>query len=102
MKKATIGSIAKALNITPSTVSRALNDNPRISEETRRLVKATAEKTGYRVNGIASALRSGRSFTIGVIVPTADRSFFSRVVRGIEDIASSTAAIFSNSDRWLS
>lgn len=91
MKKATIGSIAKALNITPSTVSRALNDNPRISEETRRLVKAAAEKTGYRVNGIASALRSGRSFTIGVIVPTADRSFFSRVVRGIEDIASSTA-----------
>jgi LacI family transcriptional regulator len=91
LKKVTIHGIAKTLNITPSTVSRALNDNPRISEETRRLVKEAAEKAGYRVNGIASALRSGRTFTIGVIVPTADRSFFSGVVRGIEDIASNAS-----------
>lgn len=91
LKKVTIHGIAKLLNITPSTVSRALNDNPRISEETRRLVKAAAAQAGYRVNGVASALRSGRTFTIGVIVPTADRSFFSGVVRGIEDIASSTS-----------
>jgi LacI family transcriptional regulator len=91
LKKVTIHGLAKTLNITPSTVSRALNDNPRISEETRRMVKEAAEKAGYRVNGIASALRSGRSFIIGVIVPTADRSFFAGVVRGIEDVASNSS-----------
>ena len=86
IKKSTITDIAKELNITPSTVSRALNDHPRIGDETKRLVKEAAERVGYQVNGVASALRSGRTFTIGVIVPTADRSFFSSVVRGIEDV----------------
>lgn len=86
-KKSTIHDIAKTLNVTASTVSRALNDHPRISEETKRIVKAAAQKAGYRLNGVASALRSGRTYTIGVIVPTADRSFFSAVVRGIEEVA---------------
>ena len=83
-KKSTISDIARELNITPSTVSRALNDNPRISAETKLLVKDVAQRVGYHVNGVASALRSGRTYTIGVIVPTADRSFFASVVRGIE------------------
>ena len=83
-KKSTINDIAQELNVTPSTVSRALNGHPRISEETKELVKATAKKMGYQVNGVASALRSGRTYTIGVIVPTADRSFFGSIVRGIE------------------
>lgn len=83
-KKSTISDIARELNITPSTVSRALNDHPRISDETKNLVKETAQRVGYQVNGVASALRSGRTYTIGVIVPTADRSFFASVVRGIE------------------
>jgi LacI family transcriptional regulator len=83
-KKFTISDIARELNITPSTVSRALNDHPRISEETKQLVKAAAERGNYQVNGVASALRSGRTYTLGVIVPTADRSFFSSIVRGIE------------------
>lgn len=89
-KKLTINDIAQELNVTPSTVSRALNDNPRISEETKELVKATAKKMGYQVNGVASALRSGRTYTIGVIVPTADRSFFASIVRGIEMEANRT------------
>ena len=86
-KRSTIHDIAKALNVTASTVSRALSDHPRISAETKRIVLAAAEKAGYRANGVASALRSGRTFTIGMIVPTADRSFFSSVVRGIEEVA---------------
>lgn len=84
-KKSTIHDIAKSLNTTASTVSRALAGHPRISDETKRLVREAAEKAGYQMNGVASALRSGRTFTIGVIVPTADRSFFSKVVRGIEE-----------------
>ena len=84
---ATIYDIAKELSITPSTVSRALSGHPRISERTKEKVREAADKMGYRPNSIAAALRSGKTHIIGVIVPTADRSFFSSVVRGIERVA---------------
>lgn len=83
----TIQDIARALEITPSTVSRALNDHPRISQKTKQAVAEMARKLNYRQNHLAAALRSGRSQTLGVIVPRANRSFFSAVVRGIEDYA---------------
>src|SRR6478736_3969139 len=86
-EKSTIHDIAKKLNITASTVSRALNDNPRISKATKLLVQKTAQKLNYQPNNIAAALRNGKSNIIGIIVPTADRGFFSRVIRGIEAIA---------------
>ena len=86
-EKTTIHDIAKKLNITASTVSRALNDNPRISDATKKAVQKAALKLNYHPNQIAAALRNGRSNIIGVIVPTVDRSFFSSVVRGIEEIA---------------
>ena len=86
-EKTTIHDIAKKLNITASTVSRALNDNPRISDATKKAVQRAAQKLNYHPNHIAAALRNGRSNIIGVIVPTVDRSFFSSVVRGIEEIA---------------
>lgn len=85
--KTTIHDIARKLNITASTVSRALKDHPRISEETKRAVQKVAQKMNYQPNHIAAALRKGRSNIIGIIVPTADRSFFSSVIRGIEEIA---------------
>ncbi|MBN7811308.1 LacI family DNA-binding transcriptional regulator [Algoriphagus sp. H41] len=85
--KATIHEIAAKLNITASTVSRALNNNPRISEETKKKVLKVAKQINYQPNHIASALRSGKSRLIGVIVPTANRNFFSSVIRGIEDLA---------------
>lgn len=83
----TIHDIAKKLNITASTVSRALKDHPRISAETKRTVLKTARKLNYQPNNIAAALRNGKSNIIGIIVPTIDRTFFSSVVRGIEEIA---------------
>lgn len=86
-KKTTIHDIAKSLNITASTVSRALTDNPRISEATKKAVQKAAAKLNYQPNHIAAALRMGRSKIMGIIVPTVDRSFFSSVVRGIEEIA---------------
>ena len=86
-QKATIHDIAEKLKITASTVSRALNNNPRISEATKKKVLKTAKQLNYQPNHIASALRSGKSRLIGVIVPTANRNFFSSVIRGIEDIA---------------
>lgn len=85
--KPTIHDIAKKLNITASTVSRALKDHPRISAETKKAVLKAAEKLHYQPNLIAAALRNGKSKIIGIIVPTADRSFFSSVIRGVEEIA---------------
>lgn len=86
MKKVTILDIAKELNITFSSVARALNDHPGISAATKKAVRETADRLGYRQNKIASSLRSGRTNTIGVIVPSLKVSFFSSVVSGIEEI----------------
>ena len=88
-KKATVHDIALKLGITASTVSRALNDHPRISAATKKLVVKTAKEVNYQPNHIAAALRMGKSRLIGVIVPTANRNFFSSVVRGIDEIADS-------------
>lgn len=84
-KKTTIYDIAKELNITAATVSRALNNNPRISKKTRDLVLATSERMNYKQNKLALALKSGKSQNVGVVVPFINRSFFSSVIRGIED-----------------
>jgi LacI family transcriptional regulator len=89
-EKTTIHDIARKLNITASTVSRALKDHPRISTETKKAVLKAAQKLNYQPNHIAAALRNGRSNIIGIIVPTADRSFFSSVVRGIEEVANAS------------
>jgi LacI family transcriptional regulator len=83
----TIHDIAKKLNISASTVSRALKDNPLISESTREKIKVTAIEMGYRPNIMAANLRTKRTNTIGVIVPLINRHFFSSVISGIEDVA---------------
>lgn len=88
-QKITIHDIARQLNLTSGTVSRALNDNPRISIETKRIVKEKAAELQYQRNKIASSLRSGKSYTIGVIIPSAQMNFFGSVVHGIELMASS-------------
>lgn len=85
--KTTIHDIASKLNITASTVSRALNNNPRISEETKKAVVKAAKQLNYQPNNIAAALRNGKSFIIGMVVPTIDRSFFASIVRGVEEVA---------------
>jgi len=84
-KKTTIYDIAKKLDITAATVSRALNNNPKISEATRELVTKTAAKMGYEQNKLAQALKSGKSYNVGVIVPRIDSNFFASVIRGIEE-----------------
>lgn len=85
VKKITIYDIAKVLNVTAATVSRALNNNKNISEATKKLVLETAEKMNYEPNKLALALKSGKSNNIGVIVPRINTNFFSSVIRGIED-----------------
>ncbi len=84
-EKTTIYDIAKELNITAATVSRALNNNPKISASTRKLVMETAERMNYKQNKLAQALRSGKSNNVGVIVPRINTNFFASVIRGIEE-----------------
>jgi LacI family transcriptional regulator len=84
-EKITIYDIAAKLNISAATVSRALNKNPKISESTQKLVQETAEKMHYKQNKLALALKSGKSNSVGVIVPHINRNFFSTIIRGIEE-----------------
>jgi LacI family transcriptional regulator len=87
-KKYTIQDIAKALNTTPSTVSRALQDHPRIGAEMRERVKKFAREHDYQPDFRASSLRKGSGRTIGVLVPQVDINFFAKVLRGIDAVAS--------------
>lgn len=83
--KTTIYDIAKKLNITAATVSRALNNNPRISKATKAMVLEAAAELQYEPNKVAQALKRGKSNTVGVVVPYIDRTFFSTIIRGIEE-----------------
>src|SRR6187397_1493119 len=85
--KTTIIDIARELNTTPATVSRALSNHPGISEKTKQTVQLTASKLNYKRNRIASSLQSGKTNVIGVIIPSAEINFFGSVVHGIESIA---------------
>lgn len=85
--KPTIHDIAKALGIDSSTVSRALNDSPRVTQVTKEKILAKAEELGYQRNMLASNLRKNITNTIGVVVPRISRHFFSSAIQGIEETA---------------
>lgn len=99
-KKTTISDIAKALNLSPSAVSKALNHHPRISKSTREAVRRMATQLQYEPNHLAAALRKGRSYLIGIIIPAIDITFFASVVRGIEAVLNQAGynAIITQSD----
>jgi len=86
-RNTTIHDIARELNITASSVSRALSNHPRISEATKKLVIKTANKLNYKPNTIAANLRKGTGNTIGVIIPVINRFFFANIIHGIESIS---------------
>ncbi len=83
----TIKDIAKALDLSTSTVSRALRGSYEISPETKKLVLEYAEQVNYRPNPIALSLKERRSRAIGVIVSEIANNFFSQAINGIESIA---------------
>ncbi len=87
----TIHDIARELNISASTVSRALHDHPRISQATRDAVHKVAKKYSYQPNVMASSLRQGRSKTVGVVVPRINRNFFANVIGGMEEVLAASA-----------
>ncbi|MGB3774189.1 MAG: LacI family DNA-binding transcriptional regulator [Leeuwenhoekiella sp.] len=83
-RKLTLKLIAQELDVSISTVSKALRDSPEISEETREKIKAYAKKYNYKPNNIALSLKNRKTNTIGVIIPQIVHHFFTTVIRGIE------------------
>ncbi len=82
--KITLKELAKLLNVSVSTVSKALNDSPEISPKTSERVKELARLHNYRPNPVAVNLKKSRTGTIGVVIPNISNSFFARVLSGIE------------------
>ncbi|QBQ40132.1 LacI family transcriptional regulator [Sphingobacterium psychroaquaticum] len=87
MAKVTLKSLAKGLNMSVSTVSKALNDSYEISEETKSKVKAYATAHNYQPNIIAQTLKTGKTNTIGVIIPKMSSPFESQIIEGIQEAA---------------
>ena len=87
--KATLKQIAKELNVSVSTVSKALNDSPEISEQTKTKIKEYAKLKNYKPNVIGLNLKNRKTKTIGVIIPNILNSFFAKVFSGIEKVADS-------------
>lgn len=87
MKRITIKEIAKALNVSVSTVSKALNDSYEISEETKERVRKYAKEHKYRPNSLALSLQNQKTKNIAVLIPSILNHFFAKVLNGIETAA---------------
>ena len=85
-KPATIKDIARALNISITTVSRVLRDKPDVNPTTRKAVLELAKKLDYQPNQVALSLVTRQTHSIGVIVPNLDY-YFATAIRGIDDMA---------------
>jgi LacI family transcriptional regulator len=83
----TLKELAAILNVSVSTVSKALNDSPEIGEDTKKRVKELAAELDYQPNRLAQQLKSNATKTIGVIIPTIINPFFAEVLHGIESYA---------------
>lgn len=83
----TIKDVAKLAGVSPSTVSRALNNSPLISEKTKARVREIAEKLGYERNELARGLVTGTSGALGLIVPDITNPFFAEIAKGVGDVA---------------
>ena len=87
-RRVTIKDIARIARVTPTSVSMALNNRPRISEKTRANILRIAEELNYQPDLVARSLISGRSYTIGLIINNITDPFFPELAEGIEDTAS--------------
>lgn len=86
-KETTIYDLAEHLSLSPSTVSRALNDHPAINQKTKDRVNKAAAAFGYQLNTFAKNLRKKSTDTLGVITPKLDSTFMASVLAGMEKVA---------------
>ena len=87
MKKLSMKELAKELNVSVATVSKALSDSHEISEQTKTKVLETAARLNYTLNPYASSLRNKKSKTIALILPEVADNFFSLAINGIQSVA---------------
>lgn len=87
MKKITLKDISKHFSVSISTVSKALNDSPEISQTTADEIKAYAKEINYTPNFNALSLKNQRTKTIGIIIPNMLNYYFAQVLKGIEKAA---------------
>lgn len=87
MAKVTLKILAEGLNMSVSTVSKAINDSHEISKETTLKVKAYAKLKNYQPNISAKTLKTGKTHTIGVIIPKMSTPFESQILEGIQRTA---------------
>src|SRR3954465_14945100 len=83
----TLADIARELGVSKMTVSRAINNHPEISPETRARILETAQRMNYRPNHPARALTTNRSYPFGIVVPDLMHSYFAEICRGVEAVA---------------
>ncbi len=98
-----IKDIARILNVSPSTVSKALNNRPGVNPVLREKIIKTAQKLNYKKDMIASSLRTTKSRIIGIVIPDVSNSFFGRLVLSIEKILHKRnyRYILSNTDKEI-
>lgn len=88
MSDVTLKDIARLLNLSTSTIGRALADDPQIGVETRKRVKAAALELGYVAHSAARSMRSGRSSLVGLIIPDIENEFYGTLAKGLAEICS--------------
>ena len=86
-RRITLKDLAKDLKLSASTISRALDDHPAISEATKIIVQKKADEMGFIPNSIASSFRTKKTKSIGIIVPKIEDHFHSLIISGIVDFA---------------
>src|SRR5438874_8772338 len=85
--RVTIRDVAERAGVSPMTVSRVINESPRVHDGTRRRVEAAIAELGYVPNRLARGLIRRKTGALGVIVPDVANPFFTLVVRGAEEVA---------------
>ena len=100
----TMKDVAERARVSVSTVSHVLNGTRKVSEGTRGDVLAAVEELAYRPNLLAKGLKTRRTYTIGLLIPDIQNSFFTSIVRGLEDVALSRGyhLFLCNTDEDLS
>ena len=85
MTRVTIKTIAEAVGVTHGTVSRALRDDPRVRQETTKLVKQKAAELGYRPSRVGRALKTRKTGTLAIVLSYAHDPFYSQVLQAVHD-----------------
>lgn len=98
---ATIKDIARQLNVSYATVSRALNDKQGVKAETKKRILEEARRLNYRPNAIARGLVKKQTHSLGLIIPDITNPFYPEVARGVEDAAQETGfSVFLCNTNW--